>query len=144
MAKTVQIDAYIEWPAGTVRSSQFSKFDFAAKRAKVDSSVYGNKVDQTTPGTYSNELSVTIRPDADKVFLRVLLGQVAAGTDFAVLYRESSASIDLDNPQFDFSVCPTDTPPLAVGRGELLAGDITYTINSAIVYTDGTNTITLG
>lgn len=142
--KFVQIDCYLEWPTGTPAMSQFHAVNLEALRAEVESSVFGNKVDQSVKGTHKHTFTVKVRPDADFAFVKVLIGQMESDADFAVLYRPKNAAKSSTNPEMTFNVMLSKLPPLGGERGKLLEGDMQCHVNSSISYDDGTTPIIIG
>lgn len=144
MGQYVQIDAKIEFPVSTDRASQFSSFNIEPTRNKVEAAVFGNKVDTIAKGTYMHSFSANVRPDTDMAFMLYLAQALVAEADIAILYRPKNAAQSTTNPTLTFSVAVTSMPPLGVKRGDLFEGNLDLQIQTAITWTDGTNTVTIG
>ena len=144
MPKFVQIDGYVEFPTGTDRSDQFSSLNLEAMRAEVEASVYGDRVDKVAPGTFKNTTAMVVRPDADWVFMRVLIAALNADVNVSMTYRPDSSAKSTSNPEFVFPVCVSKIPSLGGQRGALMEGSYTLQINGSIEYDDGTTQISIG
>ena len=143
MAKEVVMLTYIEWPAGTNRSSEFAGFSVEIDREKVASDVFPSGYKSVTPGVYTNTCKAKLRPTADNVFLKILLQELDAGTDIAILTRKNSAAKSATNPEITFSIAACFSPPLGGDFGALVEKDLDLHINSAVTWDDGTTPIVL-
>lgn len=143
MAKEVVTLTYIEWPAGTNRSDQFAGFSIEIDREKVASDVFPAGHKMVTPGVYTSTCKAKLRPSADNVFLKVLLNQLDAGTDIALLTRKNSGAKSATNPEITFSIAAAFSPPLGGDFGALVEKDLDLHINTAVTWDDGTTPIVL-
>lgn len=148
--KRVQTDAYISW-GGTDRSDQFGSLMPSAVRAQVEDAVFGSKVDTIAKGTYQNEISATLRPDSDQVFIKELINQFNGEAAVAVVFQQVDANgpttpgtPEAAYPTMSFSVEVTDAPPLGAERGALIEKQVTYRIVTPITWNDNTDTIEIG
>lgn len=134
MAKQVIIDQVIEMPVGTNVSAQFSGSGFTPTRNEVDSSVFGDKVDQIAKGTYAMTYRGQLRPDADMAFYTYLLGELESDNATAMLFRPKNADRGAENPEATFSVMITSVPELGGNRGDLFEGDFEFKIVTPVKY----------
>ena len=138
-----QID--LDMGAGFVdRTGEFYSFDCKSKRAEVDSSRFGDFVDQIEKGTFSNELSAKLRPTSMGLLLE-LLTEMRKDTPTPIRWlRNADATKGIDNPELTFSAMVTDAPLPTGGKGDLIEKDVTWQIVTAITWDDGTNVIAIG
>jgi hypothetical protein len=148
--KRALTDSYILW-GGTDRSNQFGSFMPNSVRAQIEDSVFGSSTDTIAPGTFAHETAATLRPDADQVFLKVMLNQYIGEAAVAVVYQQKDASgptapgtAEANYPTMSFSVQVTEAPPLGGARNTLIEKQVTYKIVTPITWYDGTTTIVIG
>lgn len=128
---------FFTW-AGTDRASQFNNIMPESVRAKVDSGTFGSVVEKKLLGLFSLSMTGALRPDADGAFVAELTGQHFNATEVTTVFRSTTASKAVSNPEITCKVLVAKAPPFSAERGALIAGDLDLQVNY-LKYDDGTN-----
>lgn len=139
-ARVQQGSISLTWTGATNPERQFNNFSLIPSRDKVEASRFGSLLKRELLGTWSVDLSHNCRPDDDGVFRKLLLQQMNAQTQVTVVFRASSASKSVANPEHTVKLFVAKCPPFGSAFGTLEEGSIDLTVHY-YKYDDGTDII---
>lgn len=133
-------------PSSTDFTPVLSGVTFPTERTKVDDSRLNDAADTMRKGTYSHQITLNFKADSTGTLFKLWCQWYEAEDPIAFTYRRSAAAAESTaNPTITGNAQITTTPPIGGERGALYgSGSITIPVTGALVYDDGTDTITFG
>ena len=115
---------------GTDRSDQFNQVTLETSRDDIDATVFGDRSVRTEKGQFTNRLVLNFRPDADRVFQRIVLGYYdGEATQAVTVLFDNSKAQGADNPLLQDCAIHFSSPgPLGGTKNALEEGGITCNI----------------